>query len=167
MSSAACKESAKEPTRPDSPPPGAGAAAPDETETEPPTAEDPRLVAAPPPDGVILPTIGRLRSAEIGPRSAAYQWRAFYEVDPDDPALVEYRKQDRGTANLTVDSLAVSYLEEQFKKDNIEVTNYGPSFAYPIQEGTLTVFVAADDSRYPDIEDEPLVFQISVGPTGG
>ena len=122
---------------------------------------DPQLAAAPPPEGVLLPKVGKVREVEPGARNTAYSWKAIFEVDPSDPQVAALVVT--GEAKDAGDAGALLY-RKQLQAATIELSMYGPESTYMIDGGASVVSVLSTDQFHPD---DPTGFSLSVGPAGG
>jgi hypothetical protein len=145
------------PSKPTDRPAGAGSAAR-------PAAVAPAAPVPPPPDGVILPAIGHLRSVVAGDRTTAYTWKAVYEASEADVGPHRSKVADEIIGSMDTGDVASVLYAAQVRAAGVEVTTMGASFSYMIQGGSLAVTVRSDDDFH---KGDPSGFTISVGVAGG
>lgn len=115
------------------------------------------------PDGVVVPTVGKPVEAATGGPRASFLFRAVFEVDPADPAIVAARKaQNRG--DWDAGDLAADLYMQQVRAAGVKATG-GPGAGgyYPLPGGRVVV-VRADDA-YNDGQKNR--FTIILGAAGG
>ncbi len=149
---ACSRSSSTEPSR------SAGSAAP----TTAPTKAS--SVQPSPPDGVILPSIGHVRSVAAGDNTTAYVWKAIYEASEADIREGRATVADSLTSNMDTGDIASVLYAAQVRAAGIEVSSMGAGFSYTIQGGSLAVIVRPDDDFH---KGDPTGFTISVGVAGG
>lgn len=115
------------------------------------------------PDGMIVPTVGKpIEAAKGGPR-ASFLFRAVFEVDPADPAIVAARAvKDRGAWDAG--DLAADLYMQQVRAAGVKAAG-GPGAGgyYPLPGGRVVV-VRADDTPNDGQKNR---FTIILGTAGG
>jgi hypothetical protein len=115
----------------------------------------------PPPEGVMVPRIGRVIRAEDGrPVRAAYVWKGAFEVDPAEPEVAARVREE--TAQFGSPS-ALGEIGKQLYLQHVIAAGIETSYdGYNIQNDALYVHVVGSlDS------DRDAVFELFVGPPGG
>jgi hypothetical protein len=124
----------------------------------------PASVVPAPPDGVILPAIGRARSVVAGDRTTSYTWKAVYEASEADVQPGRPSVADVTTSNMDTGDIASLLYAAQVRAAGVEISTMGAGFSYAIQGGSLAVIVRSDDDVH---KGDPSGFTISVGVAGG
>ncbi|HTE53654.1 MAG TPA: hypothetical protein VK698_22520 [Kofleriaceae bacterium] len=118
----------------------------------------------PPPQGVIVPAVGRVRSIEAGDRKAAYVWKGVFEADPADPRIQAVIARRPGPGAPDAGDAASILYDEQVEAAGITTSKLDYSFNYVIQGGKLDVIVRPDDQFH---QGDPGGFTVFVGIPGG
>ncbi len=136
---------------------------PKQVSTPPPTKAEAPPVDPPPPAGVILPVVGRPREVFPGSAKTAYRWKAIYEVDASDPAVVEAMASDAATPGWDAGDAGRYLYEDHLEAQGVELTR-GPGTAMYYQTGDLVVTANSGPQFHLD---DPSGFTVWVGPAGG